>query len=52
MKIKKVAAIFDKSATPTNVKVNQVPAQCDKLRQKLLKNMQGHLKRNYGRKIG
>ena len=35
MKIKKVASIFDKSATPTNVKVSNVPTKCDKLRQKI-----------------
>ena len=51
MKIKKVASIFDKSSIPTKVKVSNVPTKCDKLRQKIKKNMKGHLKKKLARMI-
>merc|ERR1712215_156274 len=44
----KVSAIYDKSTTPTNVKVSSVPSKCDKLRQKILDKYA----RNFKEKLG
>merc|ERR1712215_151200 len=44
----KVSAIYDKSMTPTNVKVSSVPSKCDKLRQKIMEKYA----RNFKEKLG
>merc|ERR1711895_79124 len=51
MKIKKVSAIYDKSANPTNVKVSEVPSKCDKLRQKILEKHAETFKEKLGKEV-